>query len=362
MNPNHNQMDVLVIGAGQAGLAIGYHLAQRRLDFLIVDAGPAVGHVWRSRWDSLRLFTPAEYDALPGTPFPAPSGTYPTKDEVADYLDAYAQHHRLPVRLNTAVTRLHRASGGFTAVTTTGTVHARQVVVATGPFQRPYTPASADEFAPDGVQLHSVHYRNPAQLPRNAHVLVVGAANSGLQIADELAATHRVTVAVGSRPPQLPQRLLGHDLFYWLDKIGLMTLPATSRLARRIRQRGDVVIGSRTSTLRHRGVDFRPRLTGFSDRTARFADGGTAAVDAVVWATGYRSDYGWLDIPGVVANGHVRHDAGETDIPGLHFLGLPWQTSRGSGLLGFVARDAATRADRLTVAQDVASQALAGAR
>jgi putative flavoprotein involved in K+ transport len=347
------QLDVLVIGGGQAGLAIGYHLAQRRLCFLIVDAGPAVGHVWRNRWDSLRLFTPAEYDALPGTPFPAPTGSHPTKDEVADYLNSYAKRHGLPVRLNTAVQRLHRHGGGFTAVTTTGTVHARQVVVATGPFQHPHTPSFANTLTPGILQLHSAQYRTPAQLPRGARVLVVGAANSGLQIADELAATHRVTVAVGSRPAQLPQRLLGRDLFFWLDRTGLMTKPATSRLARRIRSRGDLVIGTRISALRRRGVTFRPRLTTFTDHTAHFGDGTSTPVDAVVWATGYRSDYRWLHIPGVIADGQVQHDAGTTNVPGLYFLGLPWQTSRGSGLLGFVARDAASLADRLTGVDDV---------
>jgi cation diffusion facilitator CzcD-associated flavoprotein CzcO len=135
------------------------------------------------------------------------------------------------------------------------------VVVATGPFQRPYTPPMAHQLAADAVQLRSAQYRNPAQLPAGARVLVVGAANSGLQIAGELAASHRVTVAVGSRPPQLPQRLLGRDLFSWLDSTGLMSMPATSRLARRIRARGDVVIGTRTRTLRRRGVEFRPRLS-----------------------------------------------------------------------------------------------------
>jgi putative flavoprotein involved in K+ transport len=208
----------------------------------------------------------------------------------------------------------------------------------------------------DVAELHSAQYRHPAQLPAGARVLVVGAANSGLQIADELAATHDVTVAVGSRPPQLPQRLFGRDLFYWLDRVGFLTLPATSRLGRRIRARGgDLVIGTSTRTMRRRGVAFRPRLTRFSGRTAQFADGTTAAVDAVVWATGYRSDYSWLHIPNVVLDGTVQHDAGTTAVPGLHFIGLPWQTSRGSGLLGFVARDAAALADRLTRNDDRAA-------
>jgi putative flavoprotein involved in K+ transport len=178
-------------------------------------------------------------------------------------------------------------------------------------------------------------------------VLVVGAANSGLQIAAELAGTCAVTVAVGSQPLQLPQRLLGRDLFFWLTRSGFFGVPSGTRLARRLRARGDLVIGTRSSALRRRGVEFRPRLAGFTGRTARFADGSSAEVDAVVWATGYRSDYSWLHVPDVHVDGAVRHTGGVTDVPGLYFLGLPWQTCRGSALLGFVGRDAATLDERM---------------
>jgi putative flavoprotein involved in K+ transport len=284
---------------------------------------------------------------LPGTPFPAPAGTHPTKDEVADYLARYAREHDLPVQLNTRVTRLSHASGRFVASAPTGELCARQVVVATGPFQTPRIPSSAAQLAPDVPQLHSAHYRNAAQLPSGAHVLVVGSANSGLQIAADLAASHAVTVAVGSRPPQLPQRFLARDLFSWFDGIGFLRLSATGRLGRRVRARGDIVIGTRTAELRRAGVAFRPRLTGFVGRTARFADGTDARVDAVVWATGYRSDYSWLDVPNVVSDAQVRHRGGVSEVPGLYFLGLPWQTTRGSSLLGFVSRDAATIARQL---------------
>lgn len=347
-HPSESQpLDVLVIGAGQAGLAIGYHLRRAGADFRIIDAGPEVGHVWRSRWDSLRLFTPTQYDALPGTPFPAPAGIHPTKDQVADYLAGYAVQHQLPVQLDTRVTRLARDVEGFAAQTSRGRVRARQVVVATGPFQAPRIPSIAAQVPGDVPQLHSAHYRNPRQLPRGSQILVVGAANSGLQIARELNETSSVTVATGSRPPELPQRLLGRDLFTWLDRIGFMSLSATSRLGRRLRARGDIVIGTSTAKLRREGIDFRPRLTGFTGRTARFANGTATRADAVIWATGYRSDYSWLDIPEVLDDGRPRHRGGETDVPGLHFLGLPWQSTRGSSLLGFVARDAAATAGRI---------------
>lgn len=335
-------LDVIIIGAGQAGLALGHYLSRRGANFLLLDAAPDVGHSWRSRWDSLRLFSPAQYDSLPGMPFPAPADTHPSKDEVASYLQAYARKFELPVRLNCPVTRLHQDEDGIFAVTTpAGTLRARQVVVATGPFQTPNVPALAGDLDPSVTQLHSAAYRNPGQLPTGGRVLVVGAANSGLQIAAELADHCRVTVAIGSKPAELPQRVAGRDLFFWLVKIGFCTVPASSRIGRRLRQRGELVIGTRSSDLRKRGVAFRPRLAGFTGRTARFADDTVATFDAVVWATGYRADYSWLHVPGVVVDGRVRHQAGVTDVAGLYFLGLPWQTCRGSALLGFVGADAA---------------------
>jgi putative flavoprotein involved in K+ transport len=354
----HDQqpLDVIVIGAGQAGLALGSYLQRRGARFLLLDAGPEIGHSWRTRWDSLRLFSPAQYDALPGLPFPAPADTHPTKDDVADYLAAYAAHFRLPVRLNSPVRRLHREDGVFAVTTPGGTVRARQVVVATGPFQIPRIPAQAAELDPEVPQLHSAEYRNPAQLPAGGRVLVVGAANSGLQIAAELAESCAVTVAVGAKPLELPQRIAGRDLFSWLSAARFFTVPTTSRIARRLRARGDLVIGSCTRALRRRGIGFRPRLSGFSGRTARFADGSTAEVDAVVWATGYRSDYSWLHVPGVVVDGQVRSDAGVTDVPGLYFLGLPWQTCRGSALLGFVGADAARLHDRMVADEEQARE------
>ena len=230
-------LDVVVIGAGQAGLAVGHQLAAHGATFVILDAAPEVGSAWRNRWDSLRLFSPAQYDSLPGMPFPAPADTHPTKDDVADYLADYAAHFALPVRLNTPVQRLHRDHDRTYLVTTsTGVLRARQVVIATGPFQRPFIPAVAANLPPHVNQLHSADYRNPAQV--TGRVLVVGGGNSGLQIAAELADTCSVTVAVGSRPVELPQRVAGRDLFFWLTKSGFFTLPSNSRLAQRLRSRG----------------------------------------------------------------------------------------------------------------------------
>ncbi|HET7668659.1 MAG TPA: NAD(P)/FAD-dependent oxidoreductase [Mycobacterium sp.] len=332
-------LDVLVVGAGQAGLAMAWHLAQRRMRYLLVDAAPEIGHSWRSRWDTLKLFSPAQYDGLPGMDFPAPADTYPTKDQVADFLGTYAERHSLPVLTGTRVHRLEPHYGGFAAHTSQGVLTARQVVVATGPFQKPFVPRVEGTF---GVpQLHSSAYRRPGDLP-TGRILVVGGANSGLQIAQELATSRQVVLSSGSNPPAVPQRPLGRDLFWWLTRLGVMEKGSSSRLAKRMRARGDLVIGTSRRALRGAGVEFRPRLLSAQQRSATFTDGSCAEVDGVVWATGFRPDYSWIDVPGLTdAAGVPHHDAGRSVVAeGLWFLGLPWQRTRGSALLGFVQRDA----------------------
>ncbi len=333
-------LDVLVVGAGQAGLAVAYYLRQAGLRFLLVESGDEVGSSWRARWDSLTLFTPAQYDALPGMAFPAPADTYPSGSDVADYLRAYAARFELPVLLDSAVTRLERDGDGFVAHTSRGLLRARQVVVATGPFQTPSVPALSVRLGGVVRQLHSADYRSPAQIAPG-QVLVVGSGNSGRQIALELAATHQVMLATGSEALRLPQRILGRDLFWWLTKVGLLGRTADSRLARRMRARGDLVIGSPLKQLRAAGVDLRPRVVAADADTVVFADHSDARPTTIIWATGFRPDYSWIDMEGVANDTGVVHERGVSAIPGLTFIGLPWQHTRGSALLGFVHEDAA---------------------
>jgi putative flavoprotein involved in K+ transport len=342
-------LDAIVIGAGQAGLATAHHLRLRGLRFVVLDGGREVGGSWRGRWDSLRLFTPAEHDGLPGLPFPAPAGTHPTKDEVADYLATYVARFALPVLLEHPVERLEQVDGTYVVHTPHGVFTAPQVVVATGPFQVPVVPPIASALGPDVVQLHSSEYRNPASVPAGP-VVVVGDGSSGRQIALELTGTHDVTLAAGSGPVELPQRLLGRDLFWWLTRLGVITRTADSRLARRMRARGDLVIGTPLRRLRRAGVDVRPRAVAATPELVRFATGGTARPASVVWATGFRADHSWIDVPGVVEGGRVVHERGRTPAAGLWFVGLPWQHTRGSSLLGFVQHDAAWVASQLTAA------------
>ena len=340
-------LDVVVIGGSQAGLAIGYYLAQRGLRFVILDAGPEVGHVWRSRWDSLMLFTPAQYSSLPGMAFPSPKDTYPSKDDVASYLQAYVSAFDLPVRLNAKVTSLTQRDGTYVVATADEAFTASEVVVATGPFQVPFIPPVAGDLDEAVFQIHSADYRNPTQLPEGGRVLVVGGGNSGFQIAEELAATRKVDLAVGKRVPSLPQRLLGQDLFWWLSGIGFMKVSTDSRLGRKLAKR-DVLIGSSPRGLRHSGVTLRKRLRRAMGRRAVFDDGSEQDIDAIVWATGYRSDSSWLDVPSIKeSDGSIVHRRGVTDEPGLFFIGLPWQHTRGSALIGFVDDDAAFIAGRI---------------
>lgn len=329
---------IIVIGAGQAGLAAGRELREAGHDVLLLEAHSRLGESWRRRWDSLRLFTPARLSALPGMPLAGPAHRYPGKDEVADYLQAYAARFELPVRFGTTVTELRRGtSGGFEAVTDRGIVTGAGIVVATGPFQQPYIP---DVPLPPGiVSLHSADYRNPAQLP-DGPVLVVGSGNSGVQIAAELAATRPVTLSLGRRQPVLPQRIGDVDVFTWLQALGLIRAQVTSPLGRLVRNR-DPLIGLGPNGLRRLGVRIVERIIAADGTLLRTVTGEVIAPTAVIWATGYRTDYSWIRIPGAVASGLPVHRAGISPVPGLSYLGMPFQRNRGSALLGWVGEDAA---------------------
>lgn len=337
--------DVIVIGGGQAGLAMGWHLARSGADFAILDAAAEVGGAWRARWESLGLFTPARYSALPGLRFPAPDEHLPTKDEVADYLAAYARRFALPVHSDEAVHTVRPlVGGGFIVGTSQGSWEAEQVVLATGAFQRARLPSFARDLA--CMSLHSSEYRNPAQLP-DGPVVVVGGGNSGVQIAEELAATRETSLALGARLPRLPERVLGKSLFWWLDRTGLMEVTVESSLGRRL-QRREALVGNTPAMLAHHaGVRLLGRITGARGDTLCTADGSTVKAAAVVWATGFRPDYHFLHAPVLGPNGAPVHHRGVTAVPGLYFLGLPWQHTRGSALLGGVGGDAAFIAEQI---------------
>jgi putative flavoprotein involved in K+ transport len=350
------RFETLVIGAGQAGLAVGHELDARDSDFAILDGAPQVGDSWRTRWDSLRLFTPAAYSGLPGMPFPAPPDHLPDKDEVADYLTRYAERFDLPVRLETRVRSLRYRDDQFVLETNRHTFEARNVVIATGAFQRAKIPCVAGRLSPAIHQLHSSQYRNALALP-DGPALVVGAGNSGAQIALELARVRKVWLA-GRDTGYLPRRLLGRDLFRWLWPT-MSRASSDTMVGRRVRERtgrgGDPRIGISEQALADAGVT---RVGKLIDAKGGLPVCGSVVVEprVVVWCTGFEPDYGWVDLPALGEDGHPRHRRGvATHVPGLYFMGLRFQHRLSSSLIGGVGDDAAY------VAQHIARRCLEAA-
>lgn len=342
------RVGTLVIGGGQAGLAMGYHLAGR--SFLILDAHERIGDSWRQRWDSLRLFTPARYDALPGQPFPAPAWSFPTHDEFADYLTGYALRRRLPVRTGTTVHRLWHNGTRYVADTATGPVEATRVVLATG--RAPWVPEFAGRLDAGVTQLHAADYRNPSALPPGA-VLVVGAGNSGATIALELATAGRRTLLSGRHPGHLPCRIDGPTartlapivLVTYRHLLTVRTPPGRALRAHLAAHSGPLI---RLHASDLAAVHRVPRTVGVRDGQPLLADGSTAAVSVVVWCTGYRPDTSWIDLPGFGPGTEPPHRRGVvTAQPGLHLLGRPFQYSAASSLIAGVAHDAAYLAAHL---------------
>jgi putative flavoprotein involved in K+ transport len=343
--PVTDRHDVIVIGGGQAGLAIGGLLAQQGRSFAILDAADAPAAAWRARWDSLKLFTPVRYDSLPGRAFPGHPDAYPGRDDVVAYLTDYARGFELPVELDSTVRAVRRGEDGYLVELDDRTYEADQIVVATGPFQVPRLPAVAERLAPGVVQFHSSAYRTPGDLP-NGPVLVVGGGNTGYQIAEELSRTHEVHLSIGARQTPLPQRIAGRDLFRYLEATGLMGKTANSRIGQRLQDR-DTLIGSSPRAARRHGIHLHGRTVDVSGPGVTFSDGARLNPTAVVWATGFGLDHAWIDAPVFDGDGRLVHDRGVTASPGLYFLGLPWQHTRGSALLGWVKDDAEYLAHRI---------------
>ncbi|HEX4811410.1 MAG TPA: NAD(P)/FAD-dependent oxidoreductase [Nonomuraea sp.] len=340
--------DTIVIGGGQAGLATGYHLKRLGRSFVVLDGNARSGDSWRNRWDCLRLFTPARYSALPGMAFPGPGGAYPSKDDMADYLEAYAKRFDLPVRTDTAAKRLDRRDGRFIVTTADdGTVEGRHVIVATGLTQRP--PPFAHRLHPSVQQFQALdgtnRYRNPRQLP-DGPALVVGAGNSGAEIAMDLAPGRRVWLS-GRDTGRIPLRALRLPPFWW----AVQALNADNRLGRKLvrgPQRGTPLVRVRSQDLANAGVERIPRSVDAHDRSVILADGRRVQPAAVIWCNGpaYRTD--WINLPILDESGRLRHRRGlSDDVPGLGFVGLPFQHSLGSGLIKGMIRDAAHVAENL---------------
>jgi putative flavoprotein involved in K+ transport len=345
------QFETVIIGGGQAGLSVGYHLARRDRRFVILDANQRIGDAWRTRWDSLRLFTPARYDGLPGWPFPAPAWSFPTKDQVADYLEAYAAHFQLPVQTGVRVDGLSREGDRYVVAAGKNRLEAGQVVVAAGAYQRPRIPAFAAELDPGILQLHSSQYRDPSQLQAGG-VLVVGAANSGAEIALEVSRDHRTWLS-GRHPGQEPTRpgsrwfrLLVPVIWFMATHVLTVKTPMGRAVRRRFHAQGAAHLGLplarvRLKDLAAAGIERVPRTAGARGGRPVLDDGRALEVANVIWCTGFVPDFGWIDLPVFAADGGPVHERGIVGSePGLYFVGLVFSYALASSLVGGVGRDA----------------------
>ena len=338
----------VVIGGGQAGLAVGYHLKRHRLPFVILDANHRTGDSWRRRWDSLRLFTPAWANGLPGVPFPAPRRSYPTKDEVADYLEAYAARSDLPVRTDTRVERVSRRDGRFLVETTDRHLVADDVVVAMSGYQSVRIPPFAHELDPAIVQLSSLEYRNPDQLA-DGPVLVVGAHDTGTEIALENAEGRR-TFLSGRDPGQVPFRIdraFGRRIgvpavMFMFHRVMNVRNPLGRKVREELHRKAGPVVRIKRKDLAAAGVERVPRVVGARDGLPALEDGRVLAPASVMWCTGFAPDFSWIDLPVLADGAHEPiHERGiASSEPGLYFVGLPFLSAASSALLLGVGRDA----------------------
>ncbi len=343
--------DTVVVGGGQAGLSVGYHLKRRGVEFVILDAERRTGDVWRRRWDSLRLFTPAAFDSLDGMRFPAPRDHFPTKDEFADYLESYARRFELPIRHGHRVDRLARGGDGFVLEAAGRRYTARNVVVAMSNFQRPRIPGFAADLSPRIVQLHSSEYRRPEQLPADGDVLVVGAGNSGAEVALELSRTRRVVLA-GRNPGELPFDVFSRAAHAGLLRVALKgvfhrVLTEGTPIGRRVKRRqsghSGPLIRTKSRHLKAAGVRLVGRVAGVRDGRPVLEDGTVLDVAAVVWCTGYRPGFEWIDLPlRLDAQGQpLQRRGAAVGVPGLYFVGLHFLYAFSSAMIHGVGRDAA---------------------
>jgi len=346
MRAGTEHMGTVVVGGGQAGLATGYHLARAGGEFVILDAGERIGDAWRRRWDSLRLFTPARYDGLPGWRFPARGWSFPTKDEMADYLEAYARRFALPVRTGVRVERLWKEDGRFVLDTSAHRIEADHVVVAAGAQRLPRLPRFAGELDPAIVQVHSSEYLRPSQLA-DGPTLVVGAGNSGAEIAYELVRS-RPTLLAGPRVPELPvphgsrRARLALPVFRFLGhRVLTVRTPVGRRAGPKLAHGATPLVRVKSRHLAAAGVERMPRVAGVRDGLPELEDGRVLDVANVVWCTGFRQAFPWIDLQVFDDGGRPVHDRGVArDEPGLAFVGLLFQYAVTSDVLPGVGRDA----------------------
>jgi putative flavoprotein involved in K+ transport len=336
------KLHVAVVGGGQAGLATAYELKRRGVGCAVLEADERVGDQWRRRWDSLHLFTPARLDGLPGVAFPAPGGSFPGKDQVADYLEAYSRDGGLPVRTGVRVLKLARGDASYRLETTAGILEAQHVVVATG-YDKPKVPSFAADLRPAIRQLHADEYRNPSQL--TGDVLVVGAGTSGVEVAMDSAAAGHHTVLAGRGTGSIPPLLHAFDgrlFWFFATRVASLRTPIGRRIQPRFLSQGAPLIRPQMRDALAAGVERAPRVTAVEDGLPILEGGRRLESDTVVWCTGFKRDYTWIEFEVTGPNGYPTHTGGVAEGErGLYFVGLPFQTRFASHLIGGVGEDAA---------------------
>jgi putative flavoprotein involved in K+ transport len=341
--------DVIVIGGGQAGLSVGYHLAKTGARFVILDAHERVGDAWRKRWDSLRLFTPAKLDSLVGMPFPGPRDYFPTKDEMADYLESYAARFQLPVRNGVRVERLFKRGTRYVVEAGEFELDAAQVVVAMAGYQCAKVPAFAAGLASRIVQMHSSEYANPNQLQAGG-TLLVGAGNSGADIALETARAGHETWVSGpdtGHVPFRPEQFLGRNVLmplllrFVFHRLLTVRTPLGRKARPKILSKGTPLIRVKSKDLAAARVQRVARVVGVRDGRPQLEGGRTLDVANIIWCSGFHPGFDWIELPVFGQQGEVLHQAGIVESqPGLYFVGLTFLYAMSSSMIHGVGRDA----------------------
>jgi putative flavoprotein involved in K+ transport len=340
-------LDYVIIGGAQAGLSIAYHLKTMDKKFIVLDGENEIGASWLNRWDSLKLFTPTEYNHLPGLKFDAQKGHYPTKVEVANYFKLYVDEFQIPVQLNTLVTSVRKTDKGFFVTYKEGEIEAKNVIVATGPFHIPYTPPCHTKISETIFQMHSNYYKGVHQLQKG-DALVVGGGDSGYQILDEISKDSSRTVYFSgvTKVNSIPQQFLGKTLWWWFTLIGFLSANKYSWIGKKISSFPQPIIGTDVKEiLSRKNVISSGRTKDALQTEIIFENTKISTIKNIVWATGYRPNFKWIEGLELDENSYPKNHRGVSNIEGLYFIGLPWMYTRGSATLGGVSKDATYLAD-----------------
>lgn len=346
---NQLMKDFVIIGAAQAGLSMAYFLKQEQKDFLIIDREDQIGASWLNRWDSLKLFTPTEFNHLAGMPFPAPKGHYPDKFEVAAYFKQYVDTFQFPIQLNTLAERIEKKNDHFIIKTNQQDISCKQVIIATGPFHIPFTPACHTKLSDSIYQVHSNYYKSPKQLQKGP-TLVVGGGDSGFQILDEISKnTSETTYFSGSTDIRtLPQEILGKTLWWWFTITGFLSFSKDSWIGKKISQSKQPIIGTDVKAIINRdNVEIVGHTINAEENTIKTETKELTNVKNIIWATGYKPNFEWIEDLELAKDGYPKHQRGISTTKGLYFIGLPWLHTRGSATLGGIKKDAKYLANKI---------------